>query len=117
MSKWVLRMERQQNFTDIEYSNRRHRTKRETFLEKMDAILPWREWAALVTPYYSEGKRSRKPVEIEQMLRMSMLQVWFSLSDEGVEDAIYDSYAMKSFMGIDFSVGEQTPDATTLCKF
>lgn len=51
------------------------------------------------------------------MLRMSMLQVWFSLSDEGVEDAIYDSYAMKSFMGIDFSAGEQTPDATTLCKF
>lgn len=66
---------------------------------------------------HSEGKRGRKPVEIEQMLRMSMLQVWFSLSDEGVEDAIYDSYAMKSFMGIDFSAGEQTPDATTLCKF
>lgn len=110
-------MERQQNLTDMEYSNRRRRTKRETFLEKMDAILPWREWVALVTPYYPEGKRGRKPVEIEQMLRMSMLQVWFSLSDEGVEDAIYDSYAMKSFMGIDFSAGEQTPDATTLCKF
>ena len=30
------------------------------------------------------------------MLRMLMLQVWFQLSDEGVEDAIYDSYAMKS---------------------
>lgn len=110
-------MERQQNLTDMEYSNRRRRTKREAFLEKMDAILPWREWVALVTPYYPEGKRGRKPVEIEQMLRMSMLQVWFSLSDEGVEDAIYDSYAMKSFMGIDFSAGEQTPDATTLCKF
>ena len=117
MSKGVLRMERQQNFTDMEYSNRRRRTKREAFWEKMDAILPWREWVALVTPYYPEGKRGRKPVEIEQMLRMSMLQVWFSLSDEGVEDAIYDSYAMKSFMGIDFSAGEQTPDATTLCKF
>lgn len=110
-------MERQQNLTDMEYSNRRRRTKREAFLEKMDAILPWREWVALVTPYYPEGKRGRKPVEIEQMLRMSMLQVWFSLSDEGVEDAIYDSYSMKSFMGIDFSAGEQTPDATTLCKF
>lgn len=110
-------MERQQNFTDLEYTDRRHRTKREAFLEKMDAILPWGEWVALVTPYYPEGKRGRKPVEIEQMLRMTMLQVWFSLSDEGVEDAIYDSYAMKSFMGIDFSAGEQTPDATTLCKF
>lgn len=110
-------MEKQQNFTDIEYTNRRRTTKRGAFLEKMDAILPWENWVALVAPYYPDGKRGRKPVEIEQMLRMTMLQVWFNLSDEGIEDAIYDSYAMKSFMGIDFSAGEQVPDATTLCKF
>ncbi len=110
-------MEKQQNFTDMEYTNRRRTTKREAFLEKMDAILPWENWVALVAPYYPDGKRGRKPVEIEQMLRMTMLQVWFNLSDEGIEDAIYDSYAMKSFMGIDFSAGEQVPDATTLCKF
>lgn len=110
-------MEKQQNFTDIEYTNRRRTSKREAFLEKMDAILPWENWVALVAPYYPDGKRGRKPVEIEQMLRMTMLQVWFNLSDEGIEDAIYDSYAMKSFMGSDFSAGEQVPDATTLCKF
>lgn len=110
-------MEKQQNFTDMEYTNRRRTTKREAFLEKMDAMLPWKNWVALVAPYYPEGKRGRKPVEIERMLRMTMLQVWFSLSDEGIEDALYDSYAMKSFMGIDFSAGEQVPDATTLCKF
>ena len=51
------------------------------------------------------------------MLRMLMLQVWFQLSDEGVEDAIYDSYAMKSFLGLNFAKGAQVPDATTLCKF
>lgn len=39
-----------------------------------------------------------------------------SLSDEGVEDAIYDSYAMRKFMGIDF-MAEQVPDATTLLHF
>lgn len=110
-------MEKQQNFTDMEYTNRRRTTKREAFLEKMDATLPWKNWVALVAPYYPEGKRGRKPVEIERMLRMTMLQVWFNLSDEGIEDALYDSYAMKSFMGIDFSAGEQVPDATTLCKF
>ena len=110
-------MEKQQNFTDLEYANRRRVTKREVFLEKMDATLPWREWVAIVAPYYPEGKRGRRPQEIERMLRMTMLQTWFNLSDEGIEDAIYDSYAMKSFMGIDFSAGEQVPDATTLCKF
>ncbi|MFT4083910.1 MAG: IS5 family transposase [Nocardioides sp.] len=57
---------------------------------------------------------SAKPVET--MLRMYLLQVWFNLSDEGVEDAIYDSYAMRRFMGVDFTV-EQVPDATTLLHF
>lgn len=113
----MIGMKKQQNFTDIEYSNRRRTTKREAFLEKMDAILPWEKWAALVEPYYPDGKQGRRPVEIEKMLRMIMLQTWFNLSDEGVEDAIYDSYAMKTFMGINFSAGEQVPDATTLCKF
>ncbi len=53
---------------------------------------------------------------IDKMLRMYLLQVWFNLSDEGVEDAIYDSYAFRKFMGVDF-VKEQVPDATTLLKF
>ena len=38
------------------------------------------------------------------------------LSDEGVEDAIYDSYAMRKFMGLDFAT-QQVPDATTLLHF
>lgn len=110
-------MEKQQNLTDIEYANRRRTTKREAFLEKMDNTLPWGAWVSQVVPYYPDGKRGRKPIEIERLLRMTMLQTWFNLSDEGIEDAIYDSYAMKTFMGIDFSIGEQVPDATTLCKF
>jgi IS5 family transposase len=47
---------------------------------------------------------------------MYLLQGWFSLSDEGVEEAIYDSYAMRKFMGLDF-INEQVPDATTLLHF
>ena len=81
-------MEKQQNFTDLEYTNRRRTTKREAFLEKMDTTLPWGEWVALVAPYYPDGKRGRRPQEIERMIRMTMLQTWFNLSDEGIEDAI-----------------------------
>lgn len=40
----------------------------------------------------------------------------FNLSDEGVEDAIYDSYALRKFVGIAFMT-EQAPDATTLLHF
>lgn len=109
-------MEQQWSFTDIEYSKRRHKTRREEFLEKMDCVIPWGIWTGLVEKHYPKGERGRKHLGIEVMLRMLLLQTWFNLSDEGIEDSIYDSYAMKSFLGIDFNK-EQVPDATTLCKF
>lgn len=106
----------QQTLSDIEYSNRKKKTKKEEFLESMDQIIPWSHWINLIQDHYPSGKRGRPPRGIETMLRMYLLQSWFNLSDAGVEDAIYDSYAMRNFMHIDF-LTEQVPDATTLLKF
>ena len=106
----------QQTFSDIEYSNRRKKTKREEFLDSMDRIIPWDYWIELIRAHYPSGKRGRPPRGIETMLRMYLMQNWFNLSDAAIEDAIYDSYAMRSFMHIDF-LEEQVPDATTLLKF
>lgn len=109
----------QPSFTDLEYGNRRRVSRRERFLEQMDATVPWGVWVRLIEPFYYQdglGKRGRKAKPIETMLRMYLLQVWFNLGDEAVEDAIYDSYAMRRFMGLDFAV-EQVPDATTLLHF
>ena len=106
----------QQSFSDMEYSLRKRTTKREEFLDIMDEIIPWDEWVDLIRPYYFSGKRGRPPKGIEKMLRMYLLQCWFTLSDEGVEDAIYDSYTFRKFMGINF-LEEQVPDATTLLHF
>lgn len=101
----------------MEYANRKHRTKRDEFLEIMEEVIPWDEWTALVEPYYPSGKRGRPPRGVETMLRMYLLANWFTLSDEGAEDAIYDSYAFRKFMKVDFMSEGQVPDATTLCKF
>jgi IS5 family transposase len=106
----------QPSFTDVEYGSRRRVSRRELFLEQMDRTIPWSRWVGLVEPFYYSGKKGRKPKALETMLRMYLLQVWFSLSDEGVEDAVYDSYAMRAFLGLDFTV-EQVPDATTLLHF
>ena len=107
----------QQTFSDLEYSNRPRRTRKEIFLSHMEDIIPWDEWVALVEPlYYPDRKKGRKPVDLEKMLRMYLLQCWFNLSDEGVEDAIYDSHAMKKFMGLNF-MDDRVPDATTLLHF
>ena len=107
---------KQETFTDMEYSFRRKKTRREEFLEIMDEIIPWDEWVSVIEPYYPQGKRGRPPIGIEKMLRMYLLQIWFNLSDPATEDAIYDSYAMRKFTEIDFMT-EAVPDETTLCKF
>ena len=107
----------QQNFSDLEYAGRKRITKRDEFLRIMDEVIPWDEWCAVVEPYYPSGKRGRPPRGVESMLRMYLLANWFNLSDEGVEDGIYDSYAFRQFMKVDFLSEEQVPDATTLCKF
>jgi IS5 family transposase len=106
----------QRSLTDVEYSNRKKKTKREEFLDAMNQIIPWSYWIDIIRPYYPDGKRGRKPRGIEIMLRMYLMQIWFNLSDAGIEDAIYDSYAMRSFLNIDF-LSEQVPDATTLLHF
>ncbi len=62
-------------------------------------------WSSRSTTTPTKG---RKPKPLETMARMYLLQVWFSLSDEGVEDAVYDSYAMRRFVGLDFAA-EQVP--------
>jgi IS5 family transposase len=99
----VMSMKRP-SLSDIEYSMRKRTTKREEFLRIMEEIIPWDEWVAYIVPYYPDGKRGRPPKGIEKMLRMYLLQCWFNLSDEGLEDSIYDSYAMRTFMGINTSV-------------
>lgn len=50
------------------------------------------------------------------MLRIHFLPHWFNLSDPGVEEALYDSRAMRRFVGIDLG-REPVPDETTVCKF
>ena len=109
-------MGKQMSFTDYEYSQRKRKTKREEFLDCMDEITPWDEIVALIEPYYYKNKVGRKARDIETMFRMFLLQRWYSLSDEAVEDAIYDSYAMRKFMHLNF-IEDSVPDATTLCKF
>ncbi len=109
-------MKDQQSFTDIEYGNRKKKTKREEFLDIMQEIIPWDKWVEEIKPYYPSGRRGRPPIGIEKMLRMYLLQMWFNLSDKMIVDAINDSYSMRKFMGLNF-MNEQVPDSTTLLNF
>jgi transposase, IS5 family len=94
-------------------------TRRGKFLADMDRIIPWKELTAAVEQVYPKGggdAGGRPPIALERMLRIYFLQLWFNLSDPAVEEALYDSVAMRSFVGIDLGV-EAAPDETTVCKF
>ncbi len=109
-------MKQQSSFADLEYSARRKPTRREKFLSDLDRLVPWSQLVALIEPHYYRGERGRPPVGLETMLRMYLCQNCLGLSDEGIEDAIVDSIAVRRFVGIDL-IERQAPDATTLLKF
>ena len=109
-------MEKQMSFAQSEYADKKKVTRRERFLGEMEHLVPWTRLCAVIEPHYPKGRRGRPPIGIERMLRIYFLQQWYGLADEALEDALYDSQAMRTFAGIDLSV-EAVPDATTLLKF
>ncbi|ASW04067.1 MULTISPECIES: IS5 family transposase [Burkholderiaceae] len=109
-------MKRQIGFAEAESLGKKRVTRRQRFLDEMETLVPWSRLLAAIEPYYPKGKRGRPPIGLERMLRIYFLQQWYGLSDEGLEDALYDSIAMRGFAGIDLAV-EDVPDATTLLKF
>ena len=108
---------RQQTFAEAGFEKHRKRTRRERFLDDMEQVVPWKELCAVIEPFYPKPSGAgRRPVGLERMLRLHFLQHWFNLSDPSAEEALYDSNAMRRFVGIDLG-HEPVPDETTICKF
>ncbi len=106
----------QSSFAELEYAAKKKVTRRDRFLAEIEAITPWAELERTVVPFYpSGGGRGRPPIGLSRMLRMYVAQQCFGLSDEGIEDALYDSQAIRRFVGIDLA-RESAPDATPLLK-
>ncbi|PNG53285.1 MULTISPECIES: IS5 family transposase [unclassified Variovorax] len=107
----------QRSFASAEYAMKKKRTRREKFLADMERVVPWSRLIAVIEPLYpTSGRVGRQPIGVPRMLRMYCLQQWYGLADEALEDALYDSQALRDFVGIDLS-RESVPDATTLLKF
>ena len=91
-------------------------TRRAAFLSEMERVVPWADMCGLIEPFYPKPGNGRPPYGLERMLRIYFLQQWFNLSDPGVEEALYDSAAMRDFAGIDLG-REAAADETTICRF
>jgi transposase, IS5 family len=109
-------MRRQGSFSQAEYAAKKKQTRRDKFLAEMEQVVPWARLVDRLRPLYPKGERGRPPIGLERMLRIYFLQQWYGLADEALEDALYDSQALRGFAGIDLNRGP-VPDATTVLHF
>ena len=91
-------------------------TRKAAFLARMEALVPWASFCALIEPHYPKAGGGRPPIGLERMLRMYCIAIWFNLADEACEDALYDVPVFRDFCRIDLG-RERVPDATTLLQF
>jgi hypothetical protein len=99
---------KQTSFASAEYAGKKRQTRRERFLAEMNTVVPWTRLEALIEPHYPKsGKVGRPPIGVPRMLRMYFLQQWYTLADEALEDVLYDSQAMREFIGIDLGSRER----------
>src|ERR1051325_4009138 len=106
----------QGSFSQAEYAGKKKQTRRDKFLAEMEVVVPWGRLVERLRPLYPKGERGRPPIGLERMLRIHFLQQWYGLADGAMEDALYDSQALRGFAGIDLTVAAVT-DATTIMNF
>ena len=56
-------------------------TRKAAFLARIEALIPWAEFCALIEPHYPKAGGGRPPIGVERMLRMYLLANWFNLAD------------------------------------
>ena len=69
----------------------------------LEAVIPWSELEDLIRPHYLADARAtgRPGYSLKMMTRCRILQIFWSLSDDGTEAAILDSHATARFVGTD----------------
>lgn len=107
----------QLTFAEAEYRNKKHKTRRERFLERMDALIPWSDLEALLGKYYHQSSPAggRPPYPLACMLRVHCMQLFYNLSDPAMEDALYEIESMRQFAGLKLS--DRIPDESTILNF
>ena len=107
---------KQISFATLAESVKKRKTKRERFLEEMEAVVPWAALLALIAPHYPKmGRPGRQPYPLSTMLRVHFLQQWYALSDPAMEEALYDTAVMRRFA--ELSGLDDIPDETTILNF
>ena len=105
----------QSTFADLEYQGKRRRTRRELFLERMEGLIPWQSLEERIRPHYPKAGNGRRPYPLSVMLWVHCVQLFYNLSDPGMEDLLCEAESVRRFAGL--SLSEALPDETTILNF
>ena len=90
MTAYLEKPSMQLTFGDAEGLGKRMQTRREIFLAAMKQVVPWKALLTQIEPHYPRsGRAGRPPYSMETMLRIHLLQQWYTLSDPGAEEALH----------------------------
>jgi transposase, IS5 family len=106
----------QVTFAEAEYANKKRKTRRELFLERMDGLIPWAKLEQKLSRHYAKpGKLGGwPPYPLSTMLRVHCLQLLYNLRDPAMEEALYEIESMRRFAGLHL---DRIPDETTILNF
>jgi IS5 family transposase len=111
------RLLRQASFSDLEYANKKRRTRRELFLAEMGAVVPWPEllvvWNRTIRgPAGAVVHRSVWP----RFCGPTFFRNGSALSNRQMEDGLDDIESLRRFAGFP-NVAAALPDETTILNF
>ena len=89
---------KQLGFSDYKLTTAKTQTKREKFLSEMEAVVPWQALIDLIEPHYpskASKNGARPPYRLSTMLRVHLLQQWYSLNYPAMEDALIEVPTMR----------------------
>ena len=81
-------------------------------LRRWDKLVPWERLERRIEPFYAKAGRGRRPYPLSVMLRVHCVQLFYNLSDPGMEDLLYEVESVRRFVGLRLT--EALPDETTI---
>lgn len=87
------------------------------FLRKINKFIDWNPIKRILDKELKKNKNSVgvKPYSSIKMFKILLLQIWYALSDRGIDESLNDRISFRIFA--EFSIDERTPDHTTICRF
>ena len=87
----------QVTFSDVEFDQKKKKARREIFIERMDALIPWKRLEKKIRRHYPKSGKGRRPYPLSVMLRVHCVQLFYNMSDPAMEDMPYENHSFRHY--------------------